>query len=337
MINEQVLTVAKSMGYLKENEDPIQKAITTGNWHLVPAKKLDEYLSDGERADELIKTLEGHTDLLESLLVLNDETLVSGSADKTIKVWDINTGRELHTLTGHSECINLLWISFDNATLVSGSIDGQIKLWDIATGIELNTFSYYNEEPWAIIVAPDGLKVVSIKQRQKRHQAIRLWDINIGADLNTFLSDSHITEVVVVTPDGTKIISGSDYNSFMHDIYFTGDKTIKIWDLAQGKELHTLYGHQARILSLAITPDSNKVISGSSDRSIKVWNIVTGTELNTFSDYASSGVKTLAINHDGSNIFVVYFEAFDITIKVFDISTGRNISSFLNCINSLKL
>jgi WD40 repeat protein len=327
-----------------------------------------------------LHTLTGHsTDLKLVTITPDGKKIFSGSYDKTIKVWDIDTGRELHTLTGHSECINLLWISFDNTTLVSGSIDGQIKLWDIATRIELNTLSYYNEEPWAIIVSPDGLKVVSINRRQKSPQAIRLWDINIGAELNTFLSDSHITEVVVVTPDGTKIISGSDYNSFMHDIYFTGDKTIKIWDLAQGKELHTLYGHQARILSLAITPDSNKVISGSSDHSIKVWSIVTGTELNTFfghsagitslvvtpdgtkvisgsydmtiklwnleggtelntfSDYASSGVKTLAINHDGSKIVVVYFEAFDITIKVLDISTGRNISSFLNCINSLEL
>jgi WD40 repeat protein len=59
---------------------------------------------------------------------------VSASADKTLKVWDVSTGRELRTLTGHSECVNDVVLSADGRLAVSASADKTLKVWDVSTG-----------------------------------------------------------------------------------------------------------------------------------------------------------------------------------------------------------
>ncbi|WP_293219197.1 hypothetical protein [Microcoleus sp. PH2017_29_MFU_D_A] len=57
------------------------------------------------------------------------QTLFSGSVDKTIKIWQVSTGKELHTLTGHSEPLYSVAISPDGQTLFSGGSDETIKIW----------------------------------------------------------------------------------------------------------------------------------------------------------------------------------------------------------------
>ena len=67
------------------------------------------------------------------------KTLASGSEDKTIKLWDVATGKEQATLKGHTEWVKSVAFSPDGKTLASGSGDSTIKLWDVATGKEQAT------------------------------------------------------------------------------------------------------------------------------------------------------------------------------------------------------
>ncbi|MCC5644224.1 serine/threonine protein kinase, partial [Nostoc sp. CHAB 5824] len=69
------------------------------------------------------------------------KTLASGSEDKTIKLWDVSTGKALKTLTGHSSKVNSVVFSPDGKTLASGSEDKTIKLWDVSTGKALKTLT----------------------------------------------------------------------------------------------------------------------------------------------------------------------------------------------------
>jgi WD40 repeat protein len=62
------------------------------------------------------------------------KTLASGSGDKTIKLWDVKTGKERATLQGHTHGVMSVAYSPDGKTLASGSYDKTIKLWDVATG-----------------------------------------------------------------------------------------------------------------------------------------------------------------------------------------------------------
>ena len=82
-----------------------------------------------------IHTLSGHSNCVFSVAISPDgKTLVSGSSDKTIKIWRLDTGELLRTLTGHLEWVRAVAISPDGQTLVSGSGDHSIKIWDLATG-----------------------------------------------------------------------------------------------------------------------------------------------------------------------------------------------------------
>ena len=73
------------------------------------------------------------------------KTAVSGSDDKTLKVWDVATGKELRTLEGHGGWVNAVALSGDGRTAVSGSSDKTLKVWDVATGKELRTLEGHGD------------------------------------------------------------------------------------------------------------------------------------------------------------------------------------------------
>ena len=83
----------------------------------------------------LEQTLQGHEDSVESVAISADsETLVSGSIDRIIKVWNLNTGELEQTLQGHEDSVFSVAISADGRTLFSGSGDETIKVWNLTTG-----------------------------------------------------------------------------------------------------------------------------------------------------------------------------------------------------------
>ena len=77
----------------------------------------------------MIKTLTGHTNVVQALTVLQNGNLVSGSSDNTIKIWNPTTGALIQTLTGHTDWIWALTV-LQNGNLVSGSLDNTIKIWE---------------------------------------------------------------------------------------------------------------------------------------------------------------------------------------------------------------
>ena len=202
--------------------------------------------------------LNGHSSYVNTLAISPDgQTLVSGSADKTIKIWNLSTGQEIRTLTGHSNPVNTLAISSDWQTLVSGSADKTIKIWNLSTGQEIRSitgnFSYVN----ALAISPDGQTLVS----GNADKAIKIWNLSTGQEIRTLIGHSSYVDCLVISPDGQTLVSGS------------ADKTIKIWNLSTGQEIRTLKGHSSQVNSLAISSDRETLVSASADKTIKVWRI----------------------------------------------------------------
>jgi WD40 repeat protein len=84
------------------------------------------------RSGELLRTLTGHSGEVKSVAISPDgQTLVSGSADKTIKIWRLDTGELLQTLTDHSGAVNSVALSPDGQLLASGSSDKTVKIWQV--------------------------------------------------------------------------------------------------------------------------------------------------------------------------------------------------------------
>jgi WD40 repeat protein len=190
---------------------------------------------------------------------------VSGSAYKTIKIWDAATGQEEKTLAGHSVRLSAVAFSPDGRQIVSGSGDETIKIWDAATGQEEKTLAGHSDLISAVAFSPNGRQIVS----GSYDQTIKIWDAAIGQEEKTLAGHSGSVNAVAFSPDGRQIVSGS------------GDKTIKIWDATTGELEKTLAGHSNWVSAVAFSPDGRQIVSGSYDKTIKIWDATT-RQLDTF-------------------------------------------------------
>ena len=253
-----------------------------------------------------VRTLSGHIDVVSSVAYSPDgSTLASGSADKTIKLWDIATGQELHTLTGHTNWVNSVAYSPDGSTLASGSIDPTIKFWDIATVQELRTLKGHTDWVYSVAYSSDGKILASGSD----DNTIKLWNAATGQEFRTLTGHKGYVRSVAYSPDGKTLASGS------------WDNTIKLWNVATGQELRTLTGHTNNVLNVAFSPDRRTLASGSDDRTIKLWNVATGQELRTLKGHTGY-VRSVAYSPDGKTLAS---GSGDSTIKLWDIATGQEL------------
>lgn len=232
----------------------------------------------------LDKILTGHSATVWSVAVKpNSQEILSGSEDRTIKLWNIGSGKVLRTFSKHSNTVWSIAISPDGQRFTSGSGDNTAGVWDLATGKFLYTLAGHSGTVWSAAFSADGETLATGSD----DQTIRLWSMSTGKEFGQLSGHSGAVRAIAFSFDGQYLISGS------------GDTTIKIWDFRSGKVLRTLQGHSDRILSIAISPDSQLLVSGSVDRTIKIWQLGTGKLLRTLSGN-SHWVNTVAISPDGN-------------------------------------
>jgi len=186
--------------------------------------------------------------------------IASGSWDKTICLWDAETGLQLGSpLTGHTNFVTSVAFSPDGKRIASGSDDRTICLWDAETQLQLGS-PLTGHTHWVTSVAfsPDGKRIAS----GSNDKTICLWDAETGLQLGSPLT-GHIGGVtsVAFSPDGKRIASGSS------------DSTIGLWDAETQLQLGSpLTGHTHRASSVAFSPDGKRVVSGSYDNTIHMWD-----------------------------------------------------------------
>ena len=138
------------------------------------------------------------------------KTLAGSSAGNTIKLWEVDTGRELLTLNGHSGWVTSVAFSVDGKMLASGSDDKTIKLWEVATGRELRTLSVHFHSVESVVFSSDGKFLVS----GSSDGTIKLWRAD-GSELMANLIGIGQQDWLVVTPDGLFDGSPSAWNQII--------------------------------------------------------------------------------------------------------------------------
>lgn len=237
----------------------------------------------------------------------NNTNIVSCTKDKTIQIWDVKTGSLLHILNGHSDIISSVAISRDNTIIVSGSYDRSIRIWDINTGALLRTLNGHDSCVLSIAITSDNARIVS----GSRDGSVKIWDIKTGSLLRTLYGHGGWVKHVLITSDNSKIISS-----------FHG--TIKIWDMVTASLLHTIITPSPYIECMTITTDNLEIVSGRS-RGIDVWDIETGSLLNSFTDHVYHAIS-VATTLDNS--FIVFTS--DYHINIMDMESGSLLRK-INC------
>lgn len=223
----------------------------------------------------------------------NSGILASGSWDNTIKLWDINTGKEIRTLIGHTNWVNSVAFSPDGKLLLSGGADCTIKLWQVHTGIEIQTFKGHSDPVSSVAYSP-RTATTNNQERQliasgSNDYTIKLWQVYTGREIRTLVGHSFFVNCIAFSHDGEIIASGS------------GDNTIKLWYVNTGREIRTLTGHSDSVWSVAFSQDRQFLASGSWDNTIKLWHLHTGTEVSTLTGH-SSYVRCVAFSPDGQTL-----------------------------------
>jgi WD40 repeat protein len=302
--------------------------------------------------------LSGHTGEVYSVAFSSDgRSLVSGSTDKSVKLWDMQTGGTVQTFLGHTNLVRSVSISVDNATIASGSFDDTIRLWNVQAGeccciiksqgrTRLIKFSPMNSQYFLSVAghkvsqwnisghqegptfdgfradfSPDGTQLVS------RHQKfVTVQNPSSGAVIAKFQTAEDGIKSCNFSPDG-RIVAVSAGN------------TVHLWNIASTEPhlVETLIGHSKTITSFAFSSPSS-LISGSHDGSIKFWKVTTQP-----TDLVETDPKSISFIPDiitsitlpeKDNIFITSDS--DGIVRTWDIFTGICKASFQTPVKGAK-
>jgi len=256
----------------------------------------------------LIGTLQGHTQSITSLCVgANDACVISASRDKTIKMWDLETGECTATLHGHVNHITSVCITFNSRRIISGSMDKLIKIWDIDTGSCNQTLVGHWRGVTSVCVSRDDKHIIS----GSVDNSIKIWDISKSTCIRTFTGHTDKVLSVCISIDNQFIFSAS------------ADMSIKRWQFPTGVCDITLIGHTDAVTHICVTPDAYHLISASWDYSIKMWNVSSQECIATFVGHADY-VEAVCITPNGREILSA---SWDKTVKIWDIKTSTLIAT----------
>ena len=263
--------------------------------------------------------LKGHTDYVSFATFSPDGTkIVSASSDRTIRIWDAESGECLKTLEGHTNIVNSAAFSPNGKKIVSASWDSTIKIWDVESGECLKTLEGHTKIVNSATFSPDGKKILSASS----DSTIKIWDVESGKCLKTLERHTNSVNSAAFSPDGKKIVSAS------------WDKTVRIWDTESNKSLTTIIENipiTKRIIS-RFSPDSKKFLSVSHFGIIEIYD----TESGKCSDRITGlqNIITLDISPNNNRIAIAYNDSsillyeYDTIYKCIDTLHGCK-SSFL--------
>ncbi|MBE9200019.1 MULTISPECIES: WD40 repeat domain-containing protein [unclassified Nodularia (in: cyanobacteria)] len=266
-------------------------------------------------------TLKAHSGKVASVAISSDGgVLVSGCADKTINIWNLQTGKQIRTLTDHKGEVSSVAISPDSNFLAVGSCEhprSNVRVWDLKTGKLLHTLLGHQKPVNVVAMSHDGQMLASGSNK------IKIWNLHTGDRICT-LWHTFAVHAIAISRDGKILVSGS------------ADSKIRLWNPRTGDPLSTFIGHSGEVKSIAISPDGQLLFSGSADTTIKIWHLNSGKLLHTLSSHADA-VQSLAISPDGKTLFS---SSADKTIKIWQLSTGevlQTLTGHSGSVNAISL
>jgi len=311
----------------------------------------------------------GHSNAVSSVCYSRDgKYIASGSADDTVKLWEVETGLLIKTFYHHVNNVISVAFTSDDRFILSSTCS-TVKSFEVSSGKLINTFQQDSDERrfdcWhlkSVSFSPDGQHIASVC----RDNTIKLWEAESEKLINTIQGNSIDLNYLRLSPDGRRIVTGSSDNTVKlfevgsgklistfqgHSNYITSvsfspdgqfiasgsnDKTVKLWEAESGKLIETFQGHDSIVLSVSFNPNGRSLASGSFDKTIKLWDVKSGNLIKTIQGHNGS-INSISFNPNGRSLAS---GSSDNSIKFWDIETGKLIKSiegFYNKVNSVSL
>jgi WD40 repeat protein len=277
----------------------------------------------------------------------NNQLVASGSNDCTMRVWDITTGVELHTMNGHESLVRAVAFSPDGQYIVSAS-GHSIRIWDASTGTQRHLINH--ESVTCVAFSPSGQHIIS----GSHDGTILEWNVSMGTQqhlVSTAANRGHqgYVQSVAFSPNAQHIAACSyirgtvqvwdittgtrqhcrtdEGKSWVKSVAFSPDgqriacgfnNTIHVLDVEMGTKQHVLHGHEDDVCSVAFSPDGRHIVSASKDSTVRVWDIKTDAQHHPTSG-PSCGITSLKFWSDGR--YVVSGSIGDV-VQAWDTTTG---------------
>jgi WD40 repeat protein len=302
-----------------------------------------------------------HPDHITSLAFSpNGKLLAAASWDRSIRLWDTATGKEVRRLQGHENQVNAVAFAPDGRTLASGSVDQTVRLWDVDTGKSLRRFVGHTFNVKAVAFSPDGKTLASAAD----DQTVRVWDVDTGKELQTlqgvgdffyrlgFFPDNRtlaywtaenvrlwefstgkllrklenhgaVESFLLISPDGRHVASSRFGGAALYGSSMILEGRCRVWELATGKELYRVKSGKQTIVPLAFSSDSKVLLRTHMDGTFGLWEVSMGRKLLNL-EGTESVPQSFAFSPDGKRLAAVCGTA----IRLWDATTGKQLLPF---------
>ncbi len=242
-----------------------------------------------------------------------------------IKLWEITTERKICTLTSNSLPASNITFNHDGTILASRDKSGDITLWDINTKQQISILLGHSFEANSLAFRWEGQNQILLSGSYD-DKILKFRDLNKSYNYNqqknywqwvaNFNSHTSVIDSIAISPDGKTLASGSH------------DNTIKLWDIASGKELKSINNKQS-VYAIAFSPDGLTIASGDRANNIHIWDLNSGAKILTFTGHKGlfTGINCLAFSPEGR---IIASAGGDKTVKLWDVTTGLEIRTLEN-------
>ncbi|MBV8999229.1 MAG: WD40 repeat domain-containing protein [Solirubrobacterales bacterium] len=262
-----------------------------------------------QTTDGMTEYLTGHTATVNSVAFRpHADQLVSGSADGTVIVWNLGTGRPLRTLQGDGSQISSVALSPDGKLLAAGDGGGTVTLWNLATGVRQRSITGAVGSVETVAFSPNGRTLAFGGD----NDTIELWDLAAARAAGMLRGHTDFVYDVAFSPSGTTLASAS------------ADQTVILWSLRTRRVTRVLGGQNGAVSTVAFSPDGRDVASGSDDGSVILWSASNGKRLRTLRGHLGP-VESVAFNQDGSELAS---GGDDRRVNLWSATTGQQLGTF---------
>lgn len=230
---------------------------------------------------KMYRVISGHLGWVHALAVEpGNEWFASGSADRTIKIWDLASGTLKLTLTGHINSVMALAVSQRSPYMFSAGLDKTVKCWDLETNKIIRNYHGHLSGVYSMNLHP----TLDVLITGGRDSVARVWDIRTKAQVRILGGHEATVGDIGTQSVDPQIITGSH------------DSTIRLWDLAEGKVMSVLTHHKKGVRGIAVHPKEFTFASGAADN-IKIFKCPEGTFLRNLSGH-NTIVNSICVNRD---------------------------------------